>query len=154
MFKFAPFLLLVVCSATLADQSADESQINWNLVFKCLHMKEASGKLSPDRGDDGKALGPYQIHEVYWKDALKGDPSIGGKYEDCSDKAYSEKVIKAYMRRWLVVSRVGKVMTYELICRSHNGGGPRAWPKHPGHMRWLQASQAYWESAVFDPLRK
>jgi hypothetical protein len=85
-------------------------------------------------GDDGKAIGPYQIHREYWQDAVEFDLTIGGKYEDCMNKAYSEKIIRAYWKRY-----APKGATVEQLARIHNGG-----PK--GHTR--NATLKYWKKIV------
>ena len=71
-------------------------------------------------GDGGKAIGPYQIWYSYWRDAVEYDPSIGGSYRDCMDKAYSERIVWAYWCRY-----APKKATIEQLARIHNGGGPR-----------------------------
>jgi len=85
-------------------------------------------------GDGGKAIGPYQIWESYWRDAVEHDPSIGGSYKDCMDKAYSERIIRAYWSRY-----APKGATLEQLARIHNGG-----PK--GHLR--SATLKYWKKIV------
>ena len=85
-------------------------------------------------GDGGKAIGPYQIWESYWRDAVEFDLTIGGKYEDCMNKAYSEKIIRAYWERY-----APKGATLEQLARIHNGG-----PK--GHTR--NATLKYWKKIV------
>jgi hypothetical protein len=71
-------------------------------------------------GDGGKAIGPYQIWYKYWKDAVEYDPSIGGVYRDCMDKAYSERIVWAYWCRY-----APKGATVQDLARIHNGGGSR-----------------------------
>lgn len=85
-------------------------------------------------GDNGKAIGPYQIWREYWQDAVEWDKTIGGKYEDCMNKAYSEKIIRAYWARY-----APKSATIEQLARIHNGG-----PK--GHTR--TATLKYWKKIV------
>ena len=68
-------------------------------------------------GDKGKAIGPYQIHWAYWKDATDFDKSIGGTYKDCFNPEYAKKVVKAYLRRY-----APKDASYETLARIHNGG--------------------------------
>lgn len=82
-----------------------------------------------------KAIGPYQIWKIYWKDALEFDPTIGGKYEDCFDRQYSERVVIAYMKRYATEKRLGRTPRYEDMARIHNGG-----PN--GHKK--SATDKYW----------
>ena len=85
-------------------------------------------------GDGGKAIGPYQIHREYWQDAVEFDLTIGGNYEDCMNKAYAEKIVRAYWARY-----APKGATLEQLARIHNGG-----PK--GHTR--SATLKYWKKIV------
>lgn len=81
-------------------------------------------------GDNGKAIGPYQIWKAYWQDAVEHDKTIGGKYEDCYNPQYASKVVRAYMARY-----APKGASLEVMARIHNGG-PR------GHLK--SATIAYW----------
>lgn len=67
-------------------------------------------------GDNGKAIGRYQIHKVYWQDAVQYDPSIGGKYEDCRDPVYARKIVVAYL------SKYAPNWNINTIAGIHNGG--------------------------------
>ena len=80
-------------------------------------------------GDGGKAIGAYQIHRAYWKDAVAFDKTLGGTYNDCFDPAYARRVVKAYLARY---APAGASM--ETLSRIHNGGcnimrkkGTKAW---------------------------
>ena len=90
-------------------------------------------------GDNGNAIGPYQIWRSYWKDAVQFDKSIGGKYEDCFNREYSEKIVNAYMDRYAIERRLGRTVTMEDIARIHNGG-PNGYRK--------KATQSYWEKVL------
>ncbi len=79
-------------------------------------------------GDRGRAIGVYQIHRSYWKDSR-----VPGKWEDCRDPAYSQRVVLAYWQRYCPDAlRNGNL---EVLCRVHNGG-----PQ--GHKKRQTAS--YW----------
>ena len=146
-------ILTVVVGACLAASSAQAaSPIDMDKFLDCLWAKEASRQLTPKDGDGGQAIGPYQIHWSYWKDATDFDKSIGGTYQDCRKKAYAEKIVRAYMRRWLRWSRLPK--TYENMARIHNGGGPRARRTHKEHRLWVRATTGYWQHTAFSSLRK
>ena len=83
---------------------------------------ESGGNISTNVvGDGGKALGPYQIHQVYWIDAMTHDSTIGGTYSNVVDYEYARKIVLAYWDRY--GNRVG----YDPIslARMHNAG-PRA----------------------------
>ena len=106
------FVMTVNCLA--ATVSLDEKFV------KALHQVESSGRVGVIIGDGGKALGPFQIHKEYWKDACEYDASIGGSYADCADYQYSLRVVGAYLRRYALQAIKDK--NYETLARIHNGG--------------------------------
>ena len=71
-------------------------------------MVETGGVSDPENavGDGGKAIGPYQIHEVYWKDANSFDSSLGGTYQNCKGSGsfnYSERVMQVILFDFIVL---------------------------------------------------
>lgn len=84
-------------------------------------------------GDGGASIGRYQIQRPYWLDATEFT-GIGGRYEDVRDKAYAERIMRAYWKRYC--PRAYRERDYETLARTHNGG-PR------GHKK--RATLAYWE---------
>lgn len=117
-------ILILVCimTATCHAQSAE--------LLEAIKQAESGGRADAV-GDNGKAIGCFQIHRVYWQDAVDFDPSIGGSYRDCYDPAYAEKVVRAYMRRY-----APKGASDEQMARIHNGGPS-------GHKK--TATIKYWE---------
>jgi len=89
-------------------------------ILDAICFVESSHRADPPDGDLGKAIGPYQIHEVYWRDAIAADPGLGGSYQDCRQRAYAERVIAAYMQRY--VPEAWAAGDAEVIARVHNGG--------------------------------
>ena len=73
-------------------------------------------------GDDGNAIGVYQIWEPYWKDSR-----LPGSYRDCFDPHYADRVVRAYMKRYCTEKRLGRKPTWEDIARMHNGGPRAVW---------------------------
>lgn len=80
-------------------------------------------------GDGGRAIGPYQIHYVYWKDS-----GVPGRYEQCRNRAYAERVMKAYWNRHC--PKAWKSRDWQTLARVHNGGPD-------GHRQ--RQTQAYWQ---------
>jgi hypothetical protein len=87
-------------------------------------------------GDDGKAIGVFQIHRVYWQDAVQHDPSIGGCYEDCRDPEYARRIVIAYMDRYAPANA-----SDETLARIHNGG-PRGHKKAATTKYWNKVKKA------------
>ena len=103
-------------------------------VLDAIERVETGGHRDPANavGDGGKALGPMQIHRVYWQDAVQFDPSLvanGETYQSVRDRTYARRVVMAY---W---SRYAKSWDSETLARIHNGG-----PK--GHVK--RATLGYW----------
>eukprot|EP01138_Halocafeteria_seosinensis_P007939 gb/GECG01008111.1/.p1 GENE.gb/GECG01008111.1/~~gb/GECG01008111.1/.p1 ORF type:complete len:172 (+),score=14.22 gb/GECG01008111.1/:1-516(+) len=125
------FLLLVVAAAGASKMPVTEELLN-------AMIQVESGGDENAIGDNGKAIGPLQIWEVYWRDAVEHS-GIGGSYEDCKgpgSTAYSKRIVRAYMARYATESRLGRPPTAEDIARIHNGG-----PN--GHTH--SATAGYWE---------
>ena len=102
--------LLLLCLALPLGAAPPES------FFLALHAVETGGKLGAIRGDNGAALGPYQLHRAYWLDS-----GIKGSYSQCSDLAYSRAVVSAYMRRYAPRAWAGGT-DLETLAKIHNGG--------------------------------
>lgn len=70
-------------------------------------------------GDNGKALGRYQIHRAYWMDAVEFDPTLSTRnYESVKDPEYARKVVIAYFNRYGSTHRYSPLD----LARLHNGG--------------------------------
>jgi Destabilase len=93
-------------------------------IFSALRMVESSGRDDVPDGDNGAAIGPYQIHREYWQDAVQAQPGLGGDYQDCRHRDYAERVIGAYMQKW--IPDAWAKGDAETIARVHNGG-PDGW---------------------------
>jgi len=83
--------------------------------FRALHIVETSGKLGPTIGDNGKALGPLQIHRAY-----HADSRVAGDYSWCADLDYSKRVVTAYLKRY--APQAWAAGDVEVLARTHNGG--------------------------------
>jgi hypothetical protein len=83
--------------------------------FRALHIVETSGKLGPTIGDQGRALGPLQIHKSY-----HADSRVAGDYSRCADLDYSKRVVTAYLKRY--APQAWATGDIETLARIHNGG--------------------------------
>ena len=121
--------LLATASPANADSPYSERQI-----LDAIRQVESGGRDAPPDGDGGRSIGPYQIQRAYWQDAQAYDPSLGGTYQDCRKRAYAERVIRAYMQRYIKAE--WELLDAERIARTHNGG-PRGASK--------TSTIAYWK---------
>jgi hypothetical protein len=83
--------------------------------FRAIHIVETSGKLGPTIGDQGRALGPLQIHKSY-----HADSRVAGDYSRCADLEYSKRVATAYLQRY--APQAWAAGDVETLARVHNGG--------------------------------
>lgn len=106
---------IILCGAMCVPPS---SSVDVPRILKAIQKVETGGCKNPSAaiGDNGKAIGPFQIHKVYWQDAVQYDPSIGGKYEDCKDVVYARKIVVAYL------SRYAPNWNVDTVSGIHNGG--------------------------------
>ena len=114
-------LLLALALAATAHAAPPPS------FFRALHVVETSGRTGAILGDQGRALGPLQIHRGY-----HADSRVAGDYSRVADLDYSKRVVTAYLQRYAPAAwAAGDVTT---LARIHNGG-PR------GHLK--PATKAY-----------
>src|SRR3990167_5878260 len=126
-----PLVLLLVFVANFTPNTPND--YDYHNLHQALWQVESAKQLHPADGDNGRAIGPFQIWWVYWQDAYDYDKSLGGTYEDCRDYYYALKVMHAYWSRW--VPDALRNHDYEVLSRVHNGG-PR------GHHK--EATMGYW----------
>jgi hypothetical protein len=83
--------------------------------WKALHHVETSSRLGAIKGDNGAALGPLQIHRVYFQDS-----GVKGSYSQVAELAFARRVATAYFKRYAPRAwAAGDVVT---LARVHNGG--------------------------------
>lgn len=111
-------IILAAAIATSGVASPPPSSFDCERILLAIQQVETGGCKDPSNavGDNGKAIGAFQIHHCYWKDATDFDKSIGGKYSDCKNEAYARKIVIAYLTRYC------KNWDNETVARMHNGG--------------------------------
>jgi hypothetical protein len=130
------WLMLIMGVAWFASGSEPLAAVEtWDRrdILDAIRFVESGDRDDVPDGDDGKAIGPYQIHYVYWFDASEYDPQLGGDYQQCRQRGYAERVITAYMQRH--ANQAWRIGDGQTIARIHNGG-----PKG----RSKSATRGYW----------
>lgn len=90
-------------------------------LINAIEQVETGGDMNAV-GDNGKSIGSFQIGEMYWKDAVEFDKSLGGTYTDVAkDREYAVKVMLSFWARY------ADEWTPEELSRLHVGGprGPQ-----------------------------
>lgn len=96
-------------------------------------------------GDNGKAVGSFQIHKIYVDDVNriaklnhidKYSAPIHYKYYHRESPISSRFMVKRYLEYYATKKRIGKEPTLEDMARIHNGG-PNGWKK--------ESTKPYWE---------
>ena len=97
-------------------------------------------------GDNGRSIGPYQIMESYYNDAVQFNPSLrssGRTYRNLMGPgsfAYSEQVMQSYMDRYATARRLGHEPTDQDIARIYNGG-PNGYRRRNTLAYWVKVQQ-------------
>lgn len=128
-------VMIFVVSLILTAVPAFAGQVTMEKFLDAICKVESRGDVNAV-GDDGKAIGPFQIWRSYWQDAVEFDKSIGGRYEDCKDPAYARRIVQAYMARY-----APRGASWETMARIHNGG-PRGHRKAATAKYWVKVQAA------------
>ena len=87
-------------------------------------------------GDNGKAKGIFQIHEICFKDAAQYDKELAKfKYNDCFNVQVSKRVLYSYCARY--EPKALKAGDWETLARLWNSG--------PGWAKKKSKTDSYWE---------
>jgi len=101
-------LLMTMQTARAAENDDLES-----LLDAIAHVESNN---NPDAvGDNGRAIGSYQIHHRYWQDGIR-ILGVDWKYRDARNPQKARQVVKAYLRYY------GKGKGLLDMARIHNGG--------------------------------
>jgi hypothetical protein len=85
-------------------------------------------------GDGGRSIGPYQIQYKYWRDS-----GVPGRYEWVRDRAYAERVVIGYWRKYCPEAIDGG--DWQTLARVHNGG-PTGTSKAATASYWARVRRA------------
>ncbi len=119
-FDWTGLAIWIICAAVIGIVLGGAGSFHTHSspeLINAIHQVETSGRLGPITGDDGRALGPLQIHRSCWIDS-----GIPGTYEDCASLEYSKRVFRSYVARYATVARIGREVTDQDRARIWNGG--------------------------------
>ena len=105
------------CTKALRTMPTTENPASRPSLLHAIRLVESGDRLNPPDGDGGRAIGPYQIWRVYWRDS-----GVPGDYQQCRDRAYAERVILAYWRCWCPKALAAG--DWRTLANVHHLGGP------------------------------
>jgi hypothetical protein len=126
-------ILISLCALSVSIWDTYGATLDRQFV-RAIHLTETGGRQGAIVGDNGRALGPLQIHKACWQDAVSYG-KFGGKYSDCTNLAYSEKVLSAYLNRW--ASKEIESKNFEALARCWNSG--------PNWKKKTNLTERYWQ---------
>jgi len=91
-------------------------------LLRAIEIRE-SGSRADAVGDDGAAVGSFQLHKIYVRDVNRILGYKAYTYFDRWNRQKSCSMASTYLLYY------GKGLTLEQIARNHNGGGPDGWKK-------------------------
>ena len=103
-----------------------------NLITALMIVESAGNDLAI--GDNGRALGPLQIHRGVVLDVNRITGS-NYRWESMTNRAQARAVCEAYLKHW------GKGCTTEQLARKWNGGGPSGEKKKATEAYWLRVKK-------------
>ena len=127
--RYTMLTVILLCIALFFTFYCYGSESDVSRLLQAIHKVETGGRVGAIMGDNGRALGPLQIHKEYWKDS-----GVIGKYSDCASYEYSCKVVIAYWNKYAPHALANQ--DYETLARVHNGG------PHGGKR---EQTKKYWE---------
>lgn len=137
-------LLSIITGILWASHKDEKTNIapafvyNKNTLLDAIKQVESSGGIN-NYGQNGE-LGPYQITENYWIDAVEHDPNLAERgYYAVMEDEYARSVILAYWSRW-----APEDSNLEILARIHNGG-PRGHLKESTIVYWNKISYTMFE---------
>ena len=114
--------VILILSCTAAQASLPENFVHAEITV------ESDGR-SNLVGDNGAAIGCLQIHKACWIDS-----KISGSYSNCFNRAYSIKVMEAYLNRYCPAAV--KSNDFEVMARCWNSG--------PNWKNKIKLTNNYW----------
>lgn len=126
-YKLSVVLYAGLCLGGIVRGSVDPIHATYRAIVEI----ESRGDCNAV-GDDGRAIGPAQIHREYWADACRF-MRVDWPYSDARNPEKAFCAVWAYT--WVYCQRQGLQWTHENIARTHVGG-----PRGP----YRKSSLPYW----------
>lgn len=133
--RLAIILYAGLCSPGCSRAETRQPQTMLDKTLDAIHWVESRCGRDKRDGDQGKAIGPYQIHRAYWADAMR-IMARKWPYSDARDPAKARAATRAYLTHY--ESRG----TPETWARLHNSGPNWKHKKHLTNGYWAKVKKA------------
>jgi len=126
-----------------AVAGAQKPQSSFNDLLDAIEWVESKGDANAV-GDNGKAVGAFQIHKIYiddlnriYKSRHTDKFSTPIRWSDFhrKSKVCSRLMVRDYLRHYATAKRIGREPTLEDMARIHNGG-PTGYKKESTKKYW------------------
>lgn len=132
----AKWVILLAAAACVSFTTQSPEYLAFKDALIATETGSVTNKyLAVKDGDNGEAIGVFQIHYAYWLDTVGLDTNIVGNYEQCRDFAYASRVVDAYLMHY--GSNDIASGNWERLARIHNGG-PYGVEKDATRKFWLK----------------
>jgi soluble lytic murein transglycosylase-like protein len=113
--RLLPIIVMVSLCAWAAVSSASTIDPNeFELLIDAVAQAESNNNPRAV-GDNGRALGAYQIHRAYWRDGTRL-LGVYWSYKEAFDPKKARSIVKAYLLHY------GRGKSLIEMARIHNGG--------------------------------
>ena len=128
--------IALFCAMTASAVEVPEKLLNAISIVE-------SGKKANAVGDNGKALGCFQLHKIHVRDVNNILGRSVYSYSDRLNPNKSKAVTVIYLKHYgrVYERKTGKPATLEVLARIHNGG-PNGWSKPATKEYWLKVKKA------------
>lgn len=99
-------------------------------ILHAIRIVESGDRDNGPRGDSGQAVGPYQIHAEYWKDATG---SSRGYPESAQRTSSATGAVLAYFRRYQPTAL--ERCDWRTLATLHHCGPNMTHPSNPAYLR-------------------
>jgi hypothetical protein len=135
--------LVAACLLFVPSIGMNAVGFDWDRFLTALQSVESGGVKNPDLavGDNGKALGRYQLHKIYVDDAVGYDKTLRGTYKEIATHPIdSGRAVMAYLSRYRQADINSN--NVENLARCHNGG-PNGHKKKATEKYWTKFKRIY-----------
>jgi len=140
MFLLVLMIVVFIVRTFVKDRTAIFSTITLDDLLDAIAWVESKNNPSAI-GDNGAAIGAYQIHKICVDDVNRILGRQAFVYEDRYNPEKSREMVVFYLGHYATEQRIGRLPTFKDMARIHNGG-PNGWKKKSTEKYWRKIEEA------------